>query len=517
MLSQLQEATQSHHLGKHKSKGPVTKTKGSNKKNASSSSTNHLNRKALILFEDVDLVFGDQDEGFYSAVSGLVSTTKRPIVLTSSDENFSCKKLMRNVDPRVFKFAAPQPSKAARNLQLMCLSEGFPVDTTALECLLSRRRGRVAPAMLDLQFWALSGPSVAELALEEDEEEDIVARKRTIKPLNDDDSQHEEAAVKDSLLELVGLSNKQLKESVRPVRPFDACVSDLLGIDGSRTDFGSADFMAKLFGDGADSRELCESSLVPLLPFKKEARTIVARKRFLAGVEAKKFKRIAAFDFLQQSSESDGETDRNDNEDKKESDDQSKSEGGSKTRSKNEIRNILGSLDAIMACTEVRSKLHSPRIEHQCDNLEEMILESRLMALNSASNKVQSLLESDHAGSGSELTVTVSEDEVSSGSLVGAYRALRRCREEDDGRAGADQMAMKTAMSAVLDLGSQLAPRYHLKDTLPALRSMVRSEEVRRASGDCKKSRSGRFLNYLECEEIYLEGPCVKSLCDTLL
>ena len=41
-------------------------------------------KTALILLEDIDVVFDDLDEGFYSAVNTLSQTSKRPIVMTES-------------------------------------------------------------------------------------------------------------------------------------------------------------------------------------------------------------------------------------------------------------------------------------------------------------------------------------------------------------------------------------------------------------------------------------------------
>ena len=68
------EATQSQQV--RREQGKVKEEGGSKKK------------KALILFEDIDLVFDDLDDGFYGAVTTLVQQTKRPIVLTTSDPGF---------------------------------------------------------------------------------------------------------------------------------------------------------------------------------------------------------------------------------------------------------------------------------------------------------------------------------------------------------------------------------------------------------------------------------------------
>ena len=55
VLANLREATQSHDVRKQQQK----------------------TLEALILFEDIDLTFEDQDEGFYAAVNSLIASTKR--------------------------------------------------------------------------------------------------------------------------------------------------------------------------------------------------------------------------------------------------------------------------------------------------------------------------------------------------------------------------------------------------------------------------------------------------------
>ena len=41
-------------------------------------------KTALILLEDIDLVFDDLDDGFYTAVNTLSQQSKRPIIMTTS-------------------------------------------------------------------------------------------------------------------------------------------------------------------------------------------------------------------------------------------------------------------------------------------------------------------------------------------------------------------------------------------------------------------------------------------------
>ena len=98
-----QEATQSHNVKNKKlpfdgasSSAAAGKPRSSSAGPASSS---HLNKTALILFEDIDVVF-EEDEGFYAAVNSLAASTKRPVVLTTSNGLFSPRKFLKS-DPQV--------------------------------------------------------------------------------------------------------------------------------------------------------------------------------------------------------------------------------------------------------------------------------------------------------------------------------------------------------------------------------------------------------------------------------
>ena len=107
MTAQLQEATQSHNVKNKKLPfEAATSVVGKARDLASSSSSSsggasHLNKTALILFEDVDVVF-EEDEGFYAAVNSLAASTKRPVVLTTSNGLFSPRKFLKS-DPQVSK------------------------------------------------------------------------------------------------------------------------------------------------------------------------------------------------------------------------------------------------------------------------------------------------------------------------------------------------------------------------------------------------------------------------------
>ena len=96
-MANLREATQSHNVRKrHKQEekqmfklGKRNPGKGKAPSHPmGASSVTKLDKSAAILFEDVDVVFDELDEGFYSAVNSLIATTKRPIIFTTSKLNF---------------------------------------------------------------------------------------------------------------------------------------------------------------------------------------------------------------------------------------------------------------------------------------------------------------------------------------------------------------------------------------------------------------------------------------------
>ena len=145
VMSRLQEATQSHHVVKNNSNSNNSGSTSTSSKKGSSNSKSHnnvlmknksnLDKTALILFEDIDVVFEDQDDGFYSAVSGLIATTKRPIVLTTSNANFYPRKYLKT-EPQSFVFKPVAAKLSAQYIQLLALAEGFPIHSDALAALI---------------------------------------------------------------------------------------------------------------------------------------------------------------------------------------------------------------------------------------------------------------------------------------------------------------------------------------------------------------------------------------------
>ncbi|CAH1274426.1 ATAD5 [Branchiostoma lanceolatum] len=108
---------------------------------------------SLILFEEVDVVFED-DKGFLPAINSLMTTTKRPIILTTSDATFRARFEGRYEE---LTFKQPLQPIVTSHLQLLCLAENLPTKRADVEATVALSRGDIRHAMLSLQFWTESG------------------------------------------------------------------------------------------------------------------------------------------------------------------------------------------------------------------------------------------------------------------------------------------------------------------------------------------------------------------------
>lgn len=116
ILKELEEATKSHRIKKKKHTSPFEQV-------ANESETPKTSQNSLILLEDVDLIF-EEDEGFVSAACQLASNTKRPIVMTCRDVCPHLSKMAPQQNKIYFQqvnFA--NGSRASTLLELISLAE----------------------------------------------------------------------------------------------------------------------------------------------------------------------------------------------------------------------------------------------------------------------------------------------------------------------------------------------------------------------------------------------------------
>ncbi|KAK7830018.1 hypothetical protein U0070_003473 [Myodes glareolus] len=124
-----------------------------NNKEFGAEESNKKNATSLILFEEVDVIF-DEDAGFLNAVKTFMATTKRPVVLTTSDPTFS---LVFDGCFEEINFNIPSLLNVASYLQVICLVENFRTDLKDFVTLLTANACDIRKSILYLQFWIRSG------------------------------------------------------------------------------------------------------------------------------------------------------------------------------------------------------------------------------------------------------------------------------------------------------------------------------------------------------------------------
>nr|XP_020472089.1 ATPase family AAA domain-containing protein 5-like isoform X1 [Monopterus albus] len=107
---------------------------------------------SLILFEEADVIF-DNDSGFLAAVKTFMTTTKRPVILTTSDPTFST---MFDGNFEEIHFKMPSVLNVGSYLQLLCLAEDMRTDLSDISSLLRLNGCDIRQSLLQLQFWTRS-------------------------------------------------------------------------------------------------------------------------------------------------------------------------------------------------------------------------------------------------------------------------------------------------------------------------------------------------------------------------
>ncbi|XP_053690073.1 enhanced level of genomic instability 1 [Sabethes cyaneus] len=163
ILQELQEATQSHQVRRKDEQVDIFKKAlaGKNRKSKlrklstdSDGGGSTSKKLSLILIEDADIVF-EQDEGFVAAINQLISTSKRPIVLTTTDQN--CPHLSRYISNNVIRYVAPGIGHVAKLLSILALVEKVHIDQNDLARLYALNRKDLRKTVNELQFFIQTG------------------------------------------------------------------------------------------------------------------------------------------------------------------------------------------------------------------------------------------------------------------------------------------------------------------------------------------------------------------------
>uniref|UniRef100_A0A182JS91 AAA+ ATPase domain-containing protein n=1 Tax=Anopheles christyi TaxID=43041 RepID=A0A182JS91_9DIPT len=185
ILQELLEATQSHLVRQKTERSNSTdglmvngRPKGGGKKmngvfrclerrpSFNEMNSNGSKKLSLILIEDADIVF-EQDDGFLGAINQLIATSKRPIVLTTT--NPSCSHMARYMARNnVIRYVAPGIANVAKFLSLLALVERIPIDQHDLGRLYAYNGKDMRKTLNEMQFFIQSGGDMERFPLVND-------------------------------------------------------------------------------------------------------------------------------------------------------------------------------------------------------------------------------------------------------------------------------------------------------------------------------------------------------------
>ncbi|XP_053663788.1 enhanced level of genomic instability 1 [Anopheles marshallii] len=176
ILQELLEATQSHQVrqksersnstdgllvnGAHSKRGKKNGLNGlfsclERRPSFTDGNGNGSKKLSLILIEDADIVF-EQDDGFLAAINALIASSKRPIVLTTT--NPSCTHMARYMARNnVIRYVAPGIGNVAKFFSLLALVERIPIDQHDIGRLYAHNGKDMRKTLNELQFFIQSG------------------------------------------------------------------------------------------------------------------------------------------------------------------------------------------------------------------------------------------------------------------------------------------------------------------------------------------------------------------------
>jgi len=460
VTSLLLEATQSQQVTGANTSQPKLNFSKAGPTVASTKAATDKCKKALILFEDVDVVFEDLDTGFYAAVSKICSGTKRPIIFTSSDSS-ALQIVNKNIKSRFqhFRFTESiEPSLLSLHLHLITLCEGFNITLTSIQAMVASRSS-VRQSILDLQYLA-SSRHLQEVC--EDDNDSIGRKKKSTSKLVKTDSCSEDDS--DSSYSKY-LDNAKFVKSRGSHRNVEYSLVE----SNPRLKLNHQSLMSQL-EQHYQFQGLQRKSVFPL-DSEEDVKFVPGMKPLLASRNILKNSEI--FDMEGDGDFQDDDTIRQECDQKEEKIIKVSKENKKNIGALSKYLDYSCTVDLIHANTVVATD----HIQDICDTLNEMSSSTSLSKLSIDQDIVIPAQQSDN------------------------FPAKTGCSEEED-----------DILSSVMC--TQMLPDRSIMDTLAGTRNILRSEECRKVI--CREGkRGGRFYHYLAKYGFNPNVNSVTKVCNT--
>ncbi|KIV86769.1 hypothetical protein PV11_02361 [Exophiala sideris] len=107
-------------------------------------------KQSLILLEEVDIIF-DEDKGFWTGVHSLISTSKRPVIMTCND--LEAVPLDELDLFSVLAYTQPEPDFAVDHLRCIAAAEGHLLSKESVRSLYATKGQDLRASITELNFW----------------------------------------------------------------------------------------------------------------------------------------------------------------------------------------------------------------------------------------------------------------------------------------------------------------------------------------------------------------------------